>query len=324
MTRIIRTLLIAITMIVSYVTVFAQQIFHEQLAEIEAKHFVQELAFSDAVTEKIEFSKETFSNETMTLPYRKATIPGYGDKASLVIYLHGGSSKGDDNETQMQEPGIKAIALWLSENNRKAIMLVPQCPADKAWLGSTQDILETLLKTYIDRGVADANKVYIFGGSMGGTGTWNMLSNHPDLFAAAMPVAGNPTGLNAEAVSQVSIYTVMGTADKIMKISNVEVFLTEMDECKAEYKFDIEDGWTHEDVCKKSYTNERLAWVFKHVKGQPTGIVPITKDDSKLVNTAWYSINGQRLTSEPTQKGIYIKCSLYSNGKVITDKYYKN
>ena len=51
MTRIIRTLLIAITMIVSYVTVFAQQIFHEQLAEIEAKHFVQELAFSDAVTD---------------------------------------------------------------------------------------------------------------------------------------------------------------------------------------------------------------------------------------------------------------------------------
>ena len=203
-------------------------------------------------------------------------------------------------------------------------MLVPQCPADKAWLGSTQDILETLLKTYIDRGVADANKVYIFGGSMGGTGTWDMLSNHPDLFAAAMPVAGNPAGLNAEAVSQVPIYTVMGTADKIMKISNVEAFLTEMDECKAEYKFDIEDGWTHEDVCKKSYTNERLAWVFKHVKGQPTGIVPIAKDDSKLVNTAWYSINGQRLTSEPTQKGIYIRCSLYSNGKVITDKYYKN
>lgn len=63
MTRIIRTLLIAITMIVSYVTVFAQQIFHEQLAEIEAKHFVQELAFSDAVTEKIEFSKETFSTK---------------------------------------------------------------------------------------------------------------------------------------------------------------------------------------------------------------------------------------------------------------------
>lgn len=272
----------------------------------------------------IEFSKETFTNDVTTLPYRKATIPGYGDKASLIIYLHGGSSKGNDNETQMQEPGINSIASWLSANNRKAIMLVPQCPTDKAWLGSTQDVLVALFKTYIDQGVADADKVYIFGGSMGGTGTWGMLSNHSDLFAAAMPVAGNPTGLNAEAISRVPIYTVMGTADKIMKISNVETFLDEMDEYKAEYKFDIEDGWTHEDVCKKSYTNERLAWVFKHTKGQSTGIEQISNDDSILVNTTWYSINGQRLTTEPSMHGIYVRICRYSNGKVVTDKYYKN
>ena len=74
-----------------------------------------------------------------------------------------------------------------------------------------------------------------------------MLSNYSYLFAAAMPVAGNPIGLDAEEISRVPIYTVMGTADKIMKISNVETFLAEMDNYKAEYKFDIEDGWTHED-----------------------------------------------------------------------------
>lgn len=281
------------------------------------------LSQGEVAAQDIEFSKETFANDVMTLPYRKATIPGLGDKASLVIYLHGGSSKGNDNETQMQEPGINSITSWLSANNRKAIMLVPQCPTDKAWLGSTQDVLVALLKTYIDRGVADADKVYIFGGSMGGTGTWGMLSNHSDLFAAAMPVAGNPTGLDAEAISRVTIYTVMGTADKIMKISNVETFLAEMDEYDAEYKFDIEDGWTHEDVCKKSYTNERLAWVFKHTKKQPTGIASVSTDDGKLVYTTWYSINGQRLTSEPTLKGIYVRTCRYSSGKVITDKYYK-
>ena len=281
------------------------------------------LSQGEVAAQDIEFSKETFANDVMTLPYRKATIPGYGDKASLIIYLHGGSSKGNDNETQMQEPGINSITSWLSANNRKAIMLVPQCPTDKAWLGSTQDVLVALLKTYIDRGVADADKVYIFGGSMGGTGTWGMLSNHSDLFAAAMPVAGNPTGLDAEAISLVPIYTVMGTADKIMKISNVETFLAEMDEYDAEYKFDIEDGWTHEDVCKKSYTNERLAWVFKHTKKQPTGIASVSTDDGKLVYTTWYSINGQRLTSEPTLKGVYVRTCRYSSGKVITDKYYK-
>ena len=281
------------------------------------------LSQGEVAAQDIEFSKETFANDVMTLPYRKATIPGYGDKASLIIYLHGGSSKGNDNETQMQEPGINSITSWLSANNRKAIMLVPQCPTDKAWLGSIQDVLVALLKTYIDRGVVDVDKVYIFGGSMGGTGTWGMLSNHSYLFASAMPVAGNPIGLDAEEISRVPIYTVMGTADKIMKISNVETFLAEMDNYKAEYKFDIEDGWTHEDVCKKSYTNERLAWVFKHTKKQPTGIASVSTDDGKLVYTTWYSINGQRLTSEPTLKGVYVRTCRYSSGKVITDKYYK-
>lgn len=274
--------------------------------------------------QEINFSKETYSDANMTLPYRKATIPGYGNKASLVIYLHGGSSKGNDNETQMQEPGINTIATWLSDNNRKSIMLVPQCPVDKAWLGTTQDVLVALIKTYIDRGVADVDKVYIFGGSMGGTGTWGMLSNHSDMFAAAMPVAGNPTGLNAEEVAKVPILTVMGTADKIMKISNVEAFLAEMDAYNAEYKINIEEGWTHEDVCKRSYTNERLAWVFKHTKDSATGINAIINDKSETIKVVWYSVCGQRLASEPTQRGVYVKKSFYENGSTSSEKYYKN
>ncbi len=63
MKRIIRTFLFVIMMAVSYVTALAQQsdlqlanhqqrISREQLAEIEAKHIAQELAFSDTVMEK--------------------------------------------------------------------------------------------------------------------------------------------------------------------------------------------------------------------------------------------------------------------------------
>lgn len=277
---------------------------------------------SKTSAQEITFSKETFSDGTINLQYRKADIPGTGDKAVLAIYLHGGSSKGDDNETQMQEPGINNISTWLYNNGTKAIMLVPQCPQNLSWLGTMQDAIVHLLQTYIERGVADASKVYIFGGSMGGTGTWNMLSNHPELFAAAMPVAGNPTGLNAETVSETPLYTVMGTADKLMKISNVEDFLKEMDGYNAEYEFDIEDGWTHEDVCKNSYTDERLAWVFKHTKAPATNIEDIKDKDSKPAEIVWYSISGQRLLSTPTHKCIYIKTTFYSNGSTSSEKCY--
>ena len=282
------------------------------------------LSWGEAFAQGVAFSKETFTDGDMTLLYQKANISGIGDKTSLVVYLHGGSSKGNDNETQMQEPGINAISTWLSENNRKTIMLVPQCPTDKSWLGAMQDAVVHLLQNYIDRGVADSSHVYILGGSMGGTGTWNMLSNHPDLFAAAMPVAGNPTGLDAKSVSKTPLFTVMGTADRIMKISNVETFLKEMDNYNAEYKFNIEEGWSHEDVCKNSYTGERLNWLFAHTKHPATGITDVTDDGSVVVHVTWFSVCGQKLMSAPVQKGVYVKFSTFSNGKSVSEKFYIN
>ena len=280
----------------------------------------------EAFAQETDFSRETFSFGNITLPYREATFPGPGDKASLVIYLHGGSSKGNDNETQMQEPGISAVGTWLAENKRKAVMLVPQCPADKSWLGTVQDVVVRLLQSFINRGLADADKVYIFGGSMGGTGTWNMIASHPELFAAAMPVAGNPAGLDAAAVSRTPVFTVMGTADNIMKISNVEAFLKEMDGCGAEYRFNIEEGWTHEDVCKKSYTDERLNWVFKHTKhpGTTDAIAVITGVNGEYgtAKVVWHSVGGQQLAGVPAQKGIYIKTTVKEDGSSLSEKYY--
>ena len=139
-----------------------------------------------------------------------------------------------------------------------------------------------------------------------------------------MPVAGNPTGLSAEAVSKTPLFTVMGTADKLMKISNVETFLEDMDDYNAEYKFDIEEGWTHENVCEKSYTEERLNWLFKHTKESATGINKAINDKGEIVKVVWFSVSGQRLTSEPTQRGIYIKSSIYNNGRAVSEKSYIN
>ena len=274
----------------------------------------------DIAAQNIIFSKETFSLGGTTIPYRKASTPGPGDKAALVVYLHGGSSKGNDNVTQMNEPGINSISSWLANNNRKAIMIVPQCPKDRSWLGTMLATVKQLMQTFIDRGVADEAQVYIFGGSMGGTGTWNMLANYPEFFAAAMPVAGNPTGLDAEKVAQTPLYTVMGTADVIMKIPNVKTFLAEMDEWNAEYQVDIEDGWTHEDTCKKSYTDTRLEWVFGHTRGDESGITTVDASDTGIVASTWYTLDGQQFSTQPTKCGLYIKKSLTVSGCSVTQK----
>lgn len=62
------------------------------------------------------------------LPYRKAVCNSDGDgKFALVIYLHGGSSKGNDNAKQMDEKGIDSIANFIVRHHRKAVFIVPRC-----------------------------------------------------------------------------------------------------------------------------------------------------------------------------------------------------
>lgn len=268
--------------------------------------------------QELTFSKESFESSNLTLPYRKAIVKGDADKASLVMYLHGGSSKGNDNETEMGEPGISSITSWLLQNKRKAIVLVPQCPKDKSWIGDMLGVLKDLLQSYVDMGVVD--NVYLFGGSMGGTGTWNMIANYPDFFTSAMPVAGNPTGLAAESISKTPLYTVMGTADRIMKIQPVETLLAELDAYGASYKFDIEQDWTHEDVCKNSYTSDRLSWVFGHDKNTSNGVVNSSNDFTGQYSVQWFDLQGHRQNASYLGKGIYLKRMLLPDGKTCCIK----
>ncbi len=215
----------------------------------------------------VAFSKEVFTVDKSVLPYRKAVVTGSEEgKSMLVVYLHGGTSKGSDNEKQIQEAGVAEILSFLKGYKKNAMMLVPQCPSDKNWLGDELGVVRALIKNYTDSGLADASRLFVMGGSMGGTGTWNMIANYPDVFAAAMPVAGNPTGLDAMKTSKTPLYTVMGTSDRIMSVSAVQDFLKKMDSFEAVYKIDVENGWSHENTCEKSYTSERLTWVFGHTR----------------------------------------------------------
>ena len=217
----------------------------------------------------IEFVAKTFVFANSDWPYRRAEINvKNGATPSVIIYLHGGSSKGSDNTKQMDEPAILQIAEYARDHGISAVFLVPQCPEkdsqDKMmdWVKMGK-ALESLIKS--EMVVKDA-KVYIFGGSMGGTGTWNMLSSYPELFTAAMPCAGNPKGCDAANVAKTPVYAVMGSADKIMKPDevNLQKFLDAVKTAGGFYKFDTEDGWDHEKTCKESYTSSRLDWVFSH------------------------------------------------------------
>lgn len=271
----------------------------------------------------IVFDYSIFESSGITMPYRIATLnESYSDhKPALVIYLHGGSSKGADNETQMLESGIDSIANYLADKNIQAILLVPQCPADKSWGGPMLGVLKSLIEQYKEN-TADDSRIYILGGSMGGTGAWDMLSAYPGLFAAGMPVAGNPSRCSSENVSQTPVYTVMGTADRIMNVETTSGFIKELIQSGGDCRLDIENGWTHETTCIQSYTAPRLDWVFSHSLDS-SGIKETLTDNAEIKSITFFSLDGKILPDDNIIKGFYIERILLTDGSVTIRKLHK-
>ncbi len=206
----------------------------------------------------------TFAGQPLS--WQSARIGAVADGgARLVLYLHGGTSCGSDNTAQLAEPAVDSIARYLARQSSGSVVLVPQCPQGGNWdAPRMRNAVRLLLLSYIDSGHVSANSVYLLGGSMGGTGAWGLLSAYPHFFAAGMPCAGNPSRASADSLAFTPVYTVMGTADNIMSIPAVEAFLRQLDTLGATYRYDVEQGWTHQQTCIESYTARRLDWLFSH------------------------------------------------------------
>lgn len=245
-----------------------------------------------------------------SLGYRKAKVlcADTATSKALVIYLHGGSSCGTDNTTQMKEPGIDSIANYLVRHKMSSVFIVPQCPdRNKGWGALAMNVKALLDFTAHVEGI-DTTRIYIFGGSMGGTGTWKMTSTFPGYFSGAMPCAANPKGMVAENVAKTPVYNVMGLADKIMNDdvrAIAEDFISQLEALGNDVRYEAVEGWSHETTCIQSYTTTRLDWVFSHRKTPSAGITTVTIDRPTNLDPNWYTLQGQ-IISPPTAPGIYI------------------
>lgn len=196
------------------------------------------------------------------LPYRMGKLYEEG-KPILVVYLHGGTSKGNDNESPIKETAVEVIRDYLVDTNIPAIFIIPQCPSSDSWGAKMNKSLDALINIYEN----DCAGVYVLGGSMGGTGTWSLANSYPNRFSGVMPVAGKPGTASASNFVGTRVYAVMSESDEVMKTAyeDVSSFTQSIATAGGKVKYDqipTSVGWTHANTCEKSYTNERLDWLF--------------------------------------------------------------
>jgi len=184
------------------------------------------------------FAKRTHTFYGTTLPYR-LFIPDNYDKNKLyplVLCLHGAGERGIDNEIHIKYHRIATS--WADSSNQsmyQCFVVAPQCPPENRWVDSdwstgeyrvnqvsvSNEILtvNNLIDSLLNEFNIDKNRLYVTGLSMGGYGTWDIISRFPDKFAAAIPMSGGGDSTQAKNIKHISIWDFHGAKDNVVPIT---------------------------------------------------------------------------------------------------------
>ncbi len=218
-----------------------------------------------------EFDKLQYVTTNDTLLYRmlKPGMQKDNELYPLIIFLHGSGERGNDNTET-----LKHIApLFLNESNRAkypCFVLVPQCPANENWtypdwyqeprepMSSVVSLIDSLKALPF----IDSSRIYITGLSMGGYGTWYLLTRYPDIFAAAVPICGGGDILQAGKFKHVPIWNFHGARDTSVPVDRSRSMIRALKDAGGnprytEYKKAGHDSWIN------AYREpDLLPWLF--------------------------------------------------------------
>jgi predicted peptidase len=148
----------------------------------------------------------------------------------VILFLHGGFANGNDGLHPLfydlprgadccagltTAAGNLGVAVMRNSQRFPCLVLFPQAPAGVGyWYGASEDLALRALEEVVVKYNGDRDRIYLTGLSQGGNGTWRLASDHPDLFAAAIPIAGwgNPTTM-ALALKSLPLWVFHGGAD---------------------------------------------------------------------------------------------------------------
>jgi len=170
-------------------------------------------------------SPKVFKN----LPYR-LFVPQQNDqknKYPLVVYLHGGGGRGNDNLKQIDGGNGYLIDFFTGDQTQAqypSFVVAPQSPAEgwvkddlntpTRYLQLVYELIGELQRTYN----IDEARVYVAGQSMGGFGTFAIISEYPRTFAAGVALCGGGDESKVARLINVPIWVFHGAKDESVAV----------------------------------------------------------------------------------------------------------
>lgn len=208
------------------------------------------------------------SAEGDTLPYRRLQpqVTGSDKKAPLVIFLHGIGERGRDNKRQLTHCG-QAFLNPAYRDKYPAYVLFPQCPSDERWVNDRmQEMLKELIESYLVKPGVDRHRVYIIGISMGGIGTYELVSRYPELFTAAVPICGRANVRNLWKARDVKFRIFHGDNDPTVSVEGSREAYKALKAAGADVNHIEFAGCGHESWYPAFNYPDFMEWLFSQKK----------------------------------------------------------
>jgi predicted esterase len=119
-------------------------------------------------------------------PYRLYIPKSHPTPAPLVIAMHG---TGGNENTLFDDPAYQHITLRQAAEKHGVIVVSPHGRGITEYRGIGEHDVLSVLEEVRKRYPIDPERIYLTGHSMGGTGAAYLAMRHPDVFAAAAPLA---------------------------------------------------------------------------------------------------------------------------------------
>lgn len=189
----------------------------------------------------------------------------------LIVYLHGGSGKGNNLSLLIADDSFPKYLVNGELGEIPACVIIPQMPSDiKGWTYIGESIIE-LINSVCQRYDIDTDRISLTGNSMGGTGTWELAIKYPQLFSCIAPLSGavQKTHSNIADLQSLPVWAFVGTADTIVQPDYSRSFISSLKEINNFAEITEFNDAGHFDVPSLAYLSSDInlvEWLLSHSK----------------------------------------------------------
>jgi predicted peptidase len=201
---------------------------------------------------------------------------------SLLMFLHGAGSVGNDNLAQIRIPAPPLLR-FVQKHQLKTVLLFPQCDKGFQWVdvpwGDKSHTMPEKSSIFIQRTLElleeqityfqpEPARIYAAGISMGGYGAWDLVCRRPQIFAGILVLCGGADIKQAPKLKQLPAYMIHGAQDSVVPVSRSRDMVEALRQAGSHQVTYIEIPGCDHNAWDPCFADENaLTWLFAQSKG---------------------------------------------------------